>query len=702
MGQAVFASVGIEGLLGSGGRALAEDGRARLARAARAGQGLGAPAPRSTAREERDEALGSQQSLEQILEERFGFAAFRPGQREVISALREHKAALAVFPTGAGKSLCYQLPALALPGLTLVVSPLIALMKDQLDLLGRRGIPASRLDSSLPEEEARQAVERVRSGELKLLFVAPERFNNERFLGMLRQCRISLFAVDEAHCISEWGHNFRPDYLKLAQLGRELGVERVLALTATATPAVVESICRAFGIPREAAVVTGFYRPNLELLTTPVAAGERDGLLLQRLRARAGGTTIVYVTLQKTAERVAAMLEAQGLPARAYHAGMEAEDRTRVQDWWRLGDDRIVVATIAFGMGIDKADVRYVYHYNLPKSLESYSQEIGRAGRDGKPSIVEMLSCADDVPALENFAYGDTPTESSLKGLVDEILASGESFDVSQYALAGRHDLRPLVLKTALTYLELLGVLRQGTPFYAGYEFQAREPLDALVRRFEGERALFLERLFAECKRGRVWLSLDAAEVASRLGAQRSRVVKALEYLEEKGWIELRASEVRQRYSRLRPAEDASVLVGELARRFATREEGELQRLQQVLGVVTRDGCQVHALVGHFGERREGRCGHCTWCRTGKAQVLPASAPFAPLPAGLEVTQLASLRAKHPQALREPRQVSRFLCGLTSPALTRAKLARHDLFGALEERRFAEVLEWCSGWVGQR
>ncbi|MGC4120639.1 MAG: RecQ family ATP-dependent DNA helicase [Myxococcales bacterium] len=637
----------------------------------------------------------AEQTLDHILSERFGFRAFRPGQREVLGALREYKAALAVFPTGAGKSLCYQLPALALPGLTLVVSPLIALMKDQLDFLASRGVPASRLDSSLPEEESRRAVERVRSGELKLLFVAPERFNNERFLALLRECRISLFAVDEAHCISEWGHNFRPDYLKLAQLAKELEVERILALTATATPAVVESICKGFGIPREAAVVTGFYRPNLELLTTPVLGGERDQVLLDRLRTRPAGTTIVYVTLQKTAERVAKLLESSGIAARAYHAGMEAEERTSVQDWWREGRDRVVVATIAFGMGIDKADVRYVYHYNLPKSLESYSQEIGRAGRDGAPSIVEVLASADDVPVLENFAYGDTPTEAALRGLVDEVLGAGQSFDVSQYELSSRFDLRPLVLRTALTYLELLGVVRQGTPYYAGYQFKELEPLATIVGRFPGERGQFLQKVFAKCKVGRIWYSLDAGQVASALGEQRQRVVRALEYVAEQGWIELKASEVRQRYTRLRESEDAQALTAELMKRFVTREAQEMLRLQQVLALVTHEGCQVHELVRHFGEERPGMCGHCSWCQTRQARSLPSSRTPAPLPAGLDVRKLQELRAKHPKALGEPRQVARFLCALSSPALSAAKLGKHELFGAFEERRFADVLAWC-------
>src|SRR5213083_1025335 len=252
---------------------------------------------------------------------RFGFASFRPGQQRVVETLLAGRSALAVFPTGAGKSLCYQLPALLLDGMTIVVSPLIALMKDQIDFLQRSGIAAARLDSSLDAAEQREIFDRLRVGALKLLYVAPERFNNERFLAQLARTRISLFAVDEAHCISEWGHNFRPDYLKLAERARELDAERVLALTATATPAVVADIRVGFGIEEADAIVTGFYRPNLMLLLVPVAAGERDELLLERLRERAPGSTIVFVTLQRTAERVAALLAESGVPARAYHAG---------------------------------------------------------------------------------------------------------------------------------------------------------------------------------------------------------------------------------------------------------------------------------------------------------------------------------------------------------------------------------------------
>ena len=631
----------------------------------------------------------------ELLQKRFGYSGFRPGQQEVIDALCSRGAALAVFPTGGGKSLCYQLPALAFEGITLVVSPLIALMKDQIDFLASRGVAAARMDSSLTTEEAASAVSRLRSGTLKLLYVAPERFNNERFLESMRRARIALFAIDEAHCISEWGHNFRPDYLKLAEVTKELKAERVLALTATATPAVVEGICAGFGIPRECAIVTGFYRPNLTLWTTPVRREDRDAVLLDRIRSQKPGPTIVYVTLQKTAERVSADLERAGYPARPYHAGMESEKRNEVQEWWMASDRNIVVATIAFGMGIDKANVRYIYHYNLPKSLESYSQEIGRAGRDGAPSRVELLSCPDDVPTLENFAYGDTPAEGALRGLTEELFALPQEFDVSLYELSVRHDMRQLVLRTALTYLELLGFLRQGTSFYAGYKIKTLLPLSEITAKFQGERAGFVGGIFSQAKEGRTWYSLNAAAAAAELGQDRSRIVRALEYLQEQGWVDLQVSEVRYRYTRLRQPDDCEDLIRELARRFQCREQQEVRRVAQVLDLVQQQGCQTNALVGYFGEMRAQPCGHCTFCLTGSAQKLPSSRPLAPLPASLHVDEFRALRARNSSSLGDPRQAARFLCGLSSPALTKAKLSRHELFGIFEERRFADVLAWC-------
>ena len=367
----------------------------------------------------------------QLLQQYFGFDDFRDGQAKVIDDLVAGRSAAAVFPTGSGKSLCYQLPALTFEGLTLVVSPLIALMKDQIDALAARGIAAQRLDSTLSLDEYRQTMDDVRSGKLKLLYVAPERFNNERFREQMKQVRVSLFAVDEAHCISEWGHNFRPDYLKLASFAQQFKAERILALTATATPQVLEDMCRVFNIDESCATCTGFYRPNLTLLLTASEPLLRDGELITRLRERPPGPTIVYVTLQKTAVEVALKLQEAGFDAKPYHAGLKPEVRSDAQDWFLASDDGIVVATIAFGMGVDKSNIRYVYHYNLPKSLENYSQEIGRAGRDGEQSTCEVLACAEDLTVLENFVLGDTPTRQSIASFLDEVFRQDEEFDVS-------------------------------------------------------------------------------------------------------------------------------------------------------------------------------------------------------------------------------------------------------------------------------
>jgi len=335
---------------------------------------------------------------------------------------------------------------LTLPGLTLVVSPLIALMKDQIDRLKARAIAAERLDSTLGAAELAAVMSAVRGGQVKLLYVAPERFNNERFRAAIRRVRVSLFAVDEAHCISEWGHNFRPDFLKLARFAKQCRAERVLALTATATPQVIADVCRGLDIAPGFAVRTGFYRPNLTLLMTPITAVDRDTTLLDRLRSRPAGPAIVYVTLQRTAKEVAMQLAEAGFPARPYHAGMEDDERAAVQEGFAASERAIVVATIAFGMGIDKANIRYVYHYNLPKSLENLSQEIGRAGRDGLPSTCETFVCPGDLNALENFAYGDTPGPESVRGFVREVFALGEEFDVSLYDVSAAHDIRQLVV----------------------------------------------------------------------------------------------------------------------------------------------------------------------------------------------------------------------------------------------------------------
>ena len=637
---------------------------------------------------------------DELLKDYFGFSEFRKGQREVINSLLNSGKSLAVFPTGGGKSICYQLTALLFEGVTVVVSPLIALMKDQIDYLRSRNVAAARLDSTLTLDESHAVMDGLQNGTLKLLYVAPERFNNERFLAALKRTKIALFAIDEAHCISAWGHNFRPDYLKLADTAKELGVERVLALTATATPSVVEDICAAFDIKPEDAHVTGFYRANLNLAITTVRADERDALLVKRLKARKPGPAIVYVTLQKTATQVAELLLQEGFEAAAYHAGMESEERSRVQESWMASDRGIVVATIAFGMGIDKANVRYVYHYNLPKSLESYSQEIGRAGRDGLKSTVELLACPEDVPVLDNFTYGDTPPAEALEGLMRDVLERGEEFSLDMYDLSYRYDLRMLVLRTSLTYLELCGVIRQGTPYYAGYDVLPKISVDDIVANFIGEHAKLVKSLFMLSKRGttlgKTKYSLNPDTIATALQQERKRVVRALEVMEQKGYVELKPSDVQHRYTSLKLDADPISLAEELAKRFLQREQQDILRLQQVMSLATLDSCLTNELIGYFGEAKTEPCGHCSYCMTGKPQRLPESPAPPPISQLVNRQEADELQAENHEALGQPRQMARFLCGLSSPATSRKRLGRHRLFGILESRSFKEVIEWIS------
>ena len=625
-----------------------------------------------------------------LLSRVFGFAAFREGQGAVIQSLLSGHSAAAVFPTGGGKSLCYQLPALLLPGTTLVVSPLIALMKDQIDALQARGVDAARLDSTLTTDEYRSIMSRLRAGQLKLLYVAPERFSNERFRAMLSGLTISLFAIDEAHCISEWGHNFRPDYLKLARFAREFDAGVILALTATATPSVLADMCRFLKIEEQHAVRTPFYRSNLSLLTDTVDAAARDQVLLNRIQSRERGSTIVYVTLQKTAEYVAQQLKNSGLPARAYHAGLDAEMRSGVQEWFMQSDDSIVVATIAFGMGIDKSNIRYVYHYNLPKSLENYAQEIGRAGRDGLPSVCEILYCVDDLNVLENFVFGDTPERSAIVSLVDDLFGRGEFIEVGLYSLSAEHDIRPLVLRTLLTYLQLDGLLEEATPIYSAYQFVPHMSSAEMFARFDPQRQEFLRKVFSHADKKKKWFHIDLEQAAQSLGEPRDRIVKALDYLAEQNLLELKPSKLVHRYRRLQEPDDRNSLVESLFSKMQDRERRDIERLGEVVSLLTDDGCQVNRLNAHFGEERTSDCGHCSRCLTRGVVQVPER--IVPAIDNQIWQQVSALRAEQP-VLQSPVLLTRFLCGVTSPRLSKARLGRHALNGKLAHVPFRVVLE---------
>jgi ATP-dependent DNA helicase RecQ len=447
--------------------------------------------------------------LRPALRELFGFDDFRPGQEAVVRAAVDGVDTLAVMPTGAGKSLTYQLAAMLRPSPTLVLSPLIALMKDQVDKLPPRiAQTATFVNSSLDPDEAAARLRAVAAGETRILYAAPERLRQESFVRTLGSIGVGLVVIDEVHCVSMWGHDFRPDYLFIRRALDELRGPAVLGMTATATPRDAESIAEALG-RRFEVVRTTVHRPNLryEVARAENAEDRLRGLLL-RLHDLHGAAAIVYARSRRSCEEIARTLRGHGIRAEHYHAGLESSERTRVQEAFVSGATPVVVATTAFGMGIDKADVRLVALVNYPDSLESYVQMVGRAGRDGRPSETVLFAGDADATALRRFALGGVPAPDLLRRVYRAVRDAGVTVEPDAVVeIAGDHDPRVLV-----GMLEQAGIVRRGydagramrvelLPLDAG----AGGVVDALLERYARESEARVERIvsFAETERCR-------------------------------------------------------------------------------------------------------------------------------------------------------------------------------------------------------
>jgi ATP-dependent DNA helicase RecQ len=633
------------------------------------------------------------------LERVFGFQHLRPGQERVVTAVLAGRSAAAIFPTGSGKSLCYQLPALHLPHLTLVISPLLALMQDQLAFLHARGISAASIDSAQSREDASAVMARAKSGELKILMISVERLKNERFRNFISQVPVSLLVVDEAHCISEWGHNFRPDYLKLPDYQRQFGIPQVLLLTATATPPVIADMQKKFAIAAGDVVTTGFYRANLNLLVEPVAGRDKPQRLAEWLGAKPDQPSIVYVTQQKTAEQVAEQLSRRRIAASAYHAGMPHEAREAVQRQFMAGQIICIVATIAFGMGIDKSDIRNVVHFDLPKSIENYSQEIGRAGRDGQASDCLVLANRDSLNVLENFVYGDTPELDGIRCVLDELLASSQSgeWELMLNQLSEQSNIRQLPLKTLLVQLELRGIIAPRYAYFAEYRFKYLLEPEMLLEKFDGERRQFVEALIGTSQRARTWYTVDFDLLYQQNQAERGRVVKALDYFQEKGWIELENKQMTEVYTLLEPGFDAAALSAELHAYFKQQESSEIKRIHAMLALFASERCLSQRLAAYFGDgNAPSQCGHCSVCQ-GHIVRLPEPPTLPPL-IDQDVQSLCGGFVRKHQDFKghEPSAecLTRFLCGISVPLFTKLKARQLSGFAALEAYPYAEVREW--------
>lgn len=400
-------------------------------------------------------------TLRDKLKKHFGFRSFRRGQAQAVQAALEGRDSIVVMPTGSGKSLCFQLPALELHGLTVVISPLIALMKDQTDALRERGVSAVAINSTLSAAERQAAEEGIAEGKVQLVYTTPEQIDGPELRKLLKMRGVDLFVVDEAHCISQWGHDFRPDYLTLASAIDDLGRPPVLALTATATPDVVLDIQGSLRIPDAELVHTGFYRKNLQLQVVPVQGDDEKESRLRELLTDSQGSGIVYAATIKSVERIAEVLEGAGIAVACYHGRMSAKLRTEAQDRFMRGEVRAIVATNAFGLGIDKPDIRFVIHYHLPATMDALYQEFGRAGRDGQPATCALLYDREDSKLQRFFQGARFPDESDLVNAYHALSRVAASRPASEKAIEAISPLPKSKLKVCLQLLLHARVVRQ-------------------------------------------------------------------------------------------------------------------------------------------------------------------------------------------------------------------------------------------------
>ena len=657
-----------------------------------------------------DQALTQPATLLSSLKQSFGFDHFRPGQEQTITQLLHGQSSLSIFPTGSGKSLCYQLTALHLPHLTLVVSPLLALMKDQLSFLASKGIKAASIDSTLKGNEAQTVMAGVRDGDVKVLMVSVERFKNERFRQFIESVPVSMLVVDEAHCISEWGHNFRPDYLKLPSYCQALKISLVLLLTATATRKVKQDMAAKFAIRDEHIVQTGFYRANLDLSVLPVAESFKNTQLEQVIMAQQGAG-IVYVTLQHTAEKVAQYLKQQGINACAYHAGFDSDTRSQIQQDFMASKIQVIVATIAFGMGIDKSDIRFVIHYDLPKSIENYSQEIGRAGRDGLPSQCFTLANLDGLNTVENFVYGDTPELAGIEMVIDTIKKEvvtnqyDSKWELQILQLSNAVNIKQLPLKTLLVQLELAGVIEPQYAYFADFKIKLLKSQTDIINSFNDDRKDFLQRIFKATEFKKVWGSLNFDTLLQDKSIERNRVIAALEYLAEQQLIVLETKGMTEVF-KVNPNELADPsLCSSLSNYFKDNEEKEIKRIATLVRFFQLNTCLTVNLARYFddncfdtaGANNSGTvptCGHCSVCR-GQVAVLEHSQAQIPWPSDEKFKQgMTELAERLAGKINQPLSIEsycRFFAGMTVPFFGRNKVRQLSGFGLCEQQRYQAI-----------
>lgn len=605
---------------------------------------------------------------------KLGVPGFRPGQRAAVDRIAGGRNTLVLMPTGAGKSLCYQLPALVLAGTALVVSPLLALMREQVEGIVEKGIPAARWDSTLSPEEREELKQRLVSGQVKMLYISPESLRSREMEDVLDRVDWSFLVIDEAHCLSEWGQRFRPEYLLLPAVARRLG-RPVLALTATATACVAEELATVFGIEEEDIVRLPLRKENIRREVIPVTAAGKEEALTEYLERPGHLPALVYVNRREDAETVAAMLARRGIRARAYHAGMTAEARAALHEEYRDDAVPVLVATTAFGMGVDKPNVRSVVHYQVPSGLEGYLQESGRGGRDGGAAWSLVLADADDLLPLRNRFRAILPGRNALDSFLRSLLPAGmkgiRSF--SEWDAQALYDLDETVLGRILVYLEDEGYVHWLGSGRKKWKLRPLVSAGQLCAGRSDEERAWMEWLLEHKE-----VTLD--EVIERWGWGYEEALEHLQELEASGEWRVMATHRVRLLKNGRSIESFSRLASDLFSLFDRRMEGDLERLDGVWEFMRAEECYNRQLERYFGETPSEPCGLCSFCRFGRV-ILGEPSP-EPEFAIEDMAFLRELADSKLPALGTSRRLARFAAGFLSPSASRARLWKLPQYGA--------------------
>jgi ATP-dependent DNA helicase RecQ len=599
---------------------------------------------------------------------RFGLSDFRRGQRDVIEHVISGHDCLCVMPTGGGKSLCYQLPSLVRPGLTIVVSPLIALMKDQVDSLVRRGIRATLINSSLNLQEQAERLEQVASGRFSMLYVAPERLRNPRFLDSIRTTPIQLLAVDEAHCISEWGHDFRPDYQRLGRFREALGNVQTIALTATATPKVRADILTSLNLGSARTFITGFARDNLFFGSAHCMSDRDKDKQLHRFLENRDESGIIYVATRKRCEALVDQLAKElQLSVGAYHAGLMPEQRKLVQDQFMAGKLKAIVATNAFGMGIDKPDLRYVIHYNMPGTLEAYYQEAGRAGRDGLQSQCVLLYNPQDRYIQEFFIENANPSRAVIQS-VYEVLVDSEDDPIEMTADEIREEIGKVAtaeaVNASLQILARTGIIErlEVAGGLAMFRLSSRLPsfIDLLPREAHVRRNVLraVEKGIADRRDEPVYI--HPRVLMDQLQMDRDTLFRHLRELTKLEDFEF-AKPFRGRAIRFRrrgvPFDELPIDHEALAQ----RKKADLDKLDQMVAYAKTNRCRQRTILDYFGDTTAGNCGICDRCqgKSGWPKMPTVSKLVAANSAALALDASATPTQPHASETQKPKSPSK-------------------------------------------